>query len=388
MLRGMRLSTVLVIVVALLAACRQAAPGHPLPEGWRRLDGAAFAPDRGSGPVSVDAVVAGGSGQPWLATGSQLNPAAGLAPRAWISSDGVTWRQDRFRSTTLDGPHDGLVGMARRGAVAVAAGEYSSPLEGNLRPTMWRRSGNGPWRDIDAPRELFGGERGGGVIDVAVAPSGFVTVGGWTDSHNQASVGVWTSNGGTVWNRVDGVAALSPAAGEVIQANAIVGMPAGVVVVGNSYHPAITQGVSWWSPDGLIWTRVDIPGASRLDKVAVTRLGAMAVGLDGSGHPASWLTTTGRQWVSAGILPAPPDEAFVLTSLAGGGQLPLAAGLGAGRPHLWRYSQGQWAPSPLPGDLVGTPGITKLVVASTGATSILIADLPSGPSVWRFDGAL
>jgi hypothetical protein len=353
--------------------------------GWRTVAGRPFAPTGGPGTVSVAAVVAG---PPWLAVGSQRTRSGQELPRAWSSPDGRAWRSDPVLPTTLDGPSDRLVAVARRGELAVAAGEYASAKEGNFRPTAWWRDPAGTWHDVDAPRELFGGERAGGVVGVAASAAGFIVVGGWTDADNQPDVGVWRSVDARAWSRVDGEGALSPSRGEVVVATGATGAPGGFVVVGESLAASATHGAAWWSPDGLHWSRSAVGGAAVILGVSAIGAGVVAVGLDETGAAASWRSADGRYWSPAGRLSSGAGAgagagAVSLVASAGSARgEALAAGIFAGHPRLWSYAHHQWQPLTLPSGLAGASDLTKLVVAAAGATTVVGADRTSGTSLW------
>lgn len=367
-----RRATASMVLLVLTVACTTSAG-----QGWRDLGGP-FSPTGGPGAVSLAAVVAG---RPWLAVGSQAT-GSGERPRVWSSPDGREWRSDPVLPTTLDGPSDRLVAVAQLGGLAVAAGQYASAKEGNFRPTVWWRDPTGAWHDVDAPRELFGGERAGGVVGVAASHAGFIVVGGWTDADNQPDVGVWRSVDARAWSRVDGEAALSPSRGEVVVATGATGAPGAFVVVGDSLSASANHGVAWSSRDGLHWSRSAVDGAAVLHSVTSTRAGVVAVGLDESGAAATWRSVDGRYWSPAGRLPSGPGTASLTGSASDAEWEVLVGGIVAGHPRLWTYSPDHWRPLALPSGLTGASGTTKVVVARAGTTTIVGADRASGAVVW------
>jgi hypothetical protein len=287
----------------------------------------------------------------------------------------------------LDGPLDRLRGLARHGAIAVTTGEYSSAMEGNLRPAVWWRDTGGTWHEVASPRELFGGERGGGLVDVAASPSGFVATGGWTGVDGGFGVGVWTSTDGTRWTRVDGDLSLAPRNGSVPQAKAAAGAALGVVLVGARAQASGNYGIAWRSAEGEHWTLASVPGAASLEHVVALPGQFVAIGFTLDGAPSSWRSADGSRWEPGGALPVNGGLAVRLTGLGASGDQLVAAGTVGGHVALWRSSGGgHWRAMRLAPGLDQGGAATAVLVATNATRTVLVVDRPSGPALWETAG--
>lgn len=368
------LTAALVLVVA--AGC-----GGPRPPRWQQVDGRSFTAPGGS--VTVSALLGGAGPQPWLAVGWQIDGRGAQSPAGWHSADGQRWDRDPIRAASFDGPLERLLAVARRGVVAVSPGQVQSATEGNLRPSMWSRGPDGAWHESPAPRELFGGERTGGLVTVAAAPSQFLATGGWTGPDGQFDIGVWTSPDGGSWTRLDGDPALSPRRGESIRAIAATAASPGIVLAGEADLGPARQGVAWWSADGHAWVRADVAGSASLQQIVAVPAGFVAVGLRSNGAPSAWRSADGRHWQPAGGLAAPAGASVEFTGAAADGATVVVGGLVAGRPALWRMDDnGHWHTLALPHGMVGAPASPVAVAARSGSVVVAVNGA-GGPQLWR-----
>lgn len=139
------------------------------------------------------------------------------------------------------------------------------------------------------------------------------------------------------------------------------------------------DGALWRSVDGTQWSalasdRFGGPGDQRLSDLAIGPSGLVAVGFDGS-SAAAWTSPDGSSWTQV-----PPDEAvfggagdqrMVAVAARSGGQGWVAVGDdGAGGPALWVSDGGAWRREAPPGLGEGTAVELSDVVAGPGTTVV------------------
>jgi hypothetical protein len=127
----------------------------------------------------VRAVAAGGDGAPWTAVGQEGGAGSDtVRPAVWTSPDGCEWRRARVVPITPDGQRTGFSAVSRRGRLVAALGRSYSQVHGNIRPTLWRSDGVAPLREVELPRELFGGPRSITMDGLVALPQFFLATGG------------------------------------------------------------------------------------------------------------------------------------------------------------------------------------------------------------------
>jgi hypothetical protein len=358
----------------------------------------------------VQAVAPGGDGVPWLAvgqTGTVRNVpgvAGDVRPAVWAAADGCAWRPVPVAPATPDGERTGFLGVARFGRTVAALGRSYSEVHGNIRPTLWQATGTAPLREVELPRELFGGPNGIAMTALGATGDGFVAVGAFL-VHQSPAVQLWRSADGRAWQRPAPPAALVSTAGEQLHPQSATIGPDGVLVVGTAWplHDQLRDGA-----DGAAWVagpavggpatgggaRADtsaagLTGLGDQELLGATRLpgGYVAVGSATAGDArglVSALSVDGRGWTRGGPLPlatavsdsaAMPPPTAVVPVPAGGA---LAAMVVAGHQvRLWRSPTGQsWTPEALP------PGVgtgTGVVAASGGGRLVLVVQTTGGP---------
>ncbi|WP_069161825.1 hypothetical protein [Nocardia altamirensis] len=255
---GRSLVVALLSVFALLTSCAADVPTSE----WRELS----LPAAGARILALTPVDGG-----LLAIGSVPGP-EGRAPAAWTTADGSDWR------TVAVEPHSPYafqtelisVGIGDR---IVVLGQAFGGAHSNPRMTSW--SGT-PTALVEHPQamELFGGPHAIAVNAAATLGATDLLVGQWDGASGRYGAAVWTSTDGVHWDRQADDPALAAPPGELTGASGVATGPAGFVVAGNTLRGSALFPLTWTSPDGRTWQRIDLPGQ---DSVA-TR-----VGCDGTG---------------------------------------------------------------------------------------------------------
>ena len=388
----------------------------PPPMAWEQCP----LPESGAA-TEVRAVAAGGGGVGWTAVG-QRGTGVDTRPAVWTASDGCRWRRSAVVPVTSDGVHTAFQAVVRRGRLVVALGGAVGQTHGNVRPTLWRSVGGSPLREVQLPRELFGGPRGIAVTGLAAGPTAIFAFGGYASVTGRPAVQVWRTVDGADWRplppsplligdrREQPQAAALVTAGSAVGVPAV-GVPAGGVLAGAELelHDGLRDGfdaAAWYSPDPDLrtWQRADLsgigvtgPGDQQLVAAAqlAGRYVAVAEVAAGTDRRLRALDSPdGRRWTPGGTLPvqAPPSSSsppsstdavaltLTLTPAAAGGL--LAAGLIAGQAALWQSVDAgrTWTAEPMPGHLGAIHGIT---VAADPASLVLVQQTPTGPRLYR-----
>jgi hypothetical protein len=156
---------------------------------------------------------------------------------------------------------------------------------------------------------------------------------------------------GVIWSSLDGVAWKSigqavPLDGMLL--SSIAASDGGLVVVGWSEAGA----VALFSPDGISWSRRELPGSHRGSSVeSVAWRGGRFVAVGGGGEPnavVSWTSDDGRTWTPLSIV-AEGNQAS-LNSVAAGPDGFVVDGLHRARASVWTSPDGTaWKRADLPG---------------------------------------
>ena len=137
---------------------------------------------------------------------------------------------------TPDGERTGFAAVARRGRLVVAQGRSYSRVHGNIRPTLWRAEGGAPLREVELPRELFGGESGITVDALVPLPEAFLATGAYIGPDKFVAVHVWRTTDGTDWVRLPPGRAQSSTAAEQLLPRDMAAGTAGSLVVGTAFQ--------------------------------------------------------------------------------------------------------------------------------------------------------
>jgi hypothetical protein len=205
-----------------------------------------------------------------------------VAVTPWVSTDGLSWQ----RGQPLD-----------VGGLFMAAGIGSMP--------------EGPHGGLVAAGrgDFAGTDQTGGIVD-------------WSFS----VVGLWTSQDGKAWKRLNLASTFGPSA----LGDLSVG-PLGFIASNLSDQPATNAPAIWLSPDGSKWKRVALSKGDLADahigSVYVLPNGyllagwkGVPVGADFNTTPAVWFSPDGLSWRETplpGVIAAPAKEAVLVTKSPG-----------------------------------------------------------------------
>ncbi|MGH3164942.1 MAG: hypothetical protein ACRDN0_03485, partial [Trebonia sp.] len=207
-------------------------------------------------------------------------------------------------------PEIGVGAIAASGATEVAAGSADG------FPALWTSTdGGGAWTRATGVTSAVltrpGDEQ---LTGVAHGGAGWVAVGGAVTggAGGGAHPVVVTSANGQAWAAADGETAFG-GAGAV--SSAVAAGPSGYVIVGHQTVGGRTIAAAWYAAGLTGWQSaadarpgaLDGSGGRQMNAVAATGKGFAAVG-SASGHPAAWLSATGRTW-SEISLPLPSGTA-------------------------------------------------------------------------------
>lgn len=213
-----------------------------------------------------------------------------------------------------------------------------------------------------------------GLGDIAASDSTVVVIA--HDRTDLSVTGVWYSSRGKSWARVTGDAF------ERSMVNDVVEDDGSFVAVGDiTLEDGRVRPMAWSSPDGVSWSRSEVPGAAVVDdpgtlvsgigRVARSRTGWVAPGYD-AGVKTIWTSPDGNTW-TASASPL-PDVVVDIASSPDGTVLAITEPPGVLGGSLWTSTDGvAWAPVdsfraafPMgsPDDLVAV-GATWVVVGST-----------------------
>ena len=386
---------VVVVAGALAAACtgdssESAPPGTGSTISWTdcRLSSAPGA--------LVRAVAPGGDGAPWTAVGQEGGGSTEVRPAAWTSPDGCAWRRVGVVAITPDGERTGFSAVARRGRLVVAQGRSYSRVHGNIRPTLWRAEGGAPLREVELPRELFGGESGITVDALVPLPEAFLATGAYIGPDKFVAAHVWRTTDGTDWVRLPPGRAQSSTAAELLLPRDMAAGTAGSLVVGTAFRVGGGDGfdgAAWYAPAAARqWRRADLSttglvgdGDQRLLTDAAIGSGYVAVGAVRAGagfELRSAVSPDGIAWSAGGPLPGRPlpgagRPAADVAPAPGGGA--VAGTTADGRAELWVSADGRdWRPETVPGP---ADQASSVVLGAGPDRLVLVVQTPAGPRV-------
>jgi hypothetical protein len=344
----------------------------------------------------VRAIAPGGDGAPWTAVGQDGGGSTEVRPAVWTSPDGCAWRRVAVVAITPDGERTGFSAVARRGRLVVAQGRSYSRVHGNIRPTLWRAEGGAPLREVELPRELFGGESGITVDALVALPDAVLATGAFIGRDKFVAVHVWRSTDGTDWVRLPPGRAQSSTATEQLLPRDMAAGTAGTLVVGTAFRVGGGDGfdgAAWYSPAAARqWQRADLSGTGlvgdgdqRLLTDAALGSGYVAVGAVRAGtgfELRSAVSPDGVTWSAGGPLPGLPlpgtgrPVADVAPAPGGGAVAGTATG---GRAELWASRDGRtWTPETVPGSAGSASGV---LLGPGPDRLVLVVQTPAGPQV-------
>jgi hypothetical protein len=218
----------------------------------------------------IRAVIAGGPGL--VAVGSDLD-----GPRAWISSDGVSWQEASVpampANVAFDGKHADawMQDVATDGERLVAVGTIGVSCGqtcGRYGPAVWTSTDGRTWSALPAGPVFPPNPTDVEVRSVTAGPTGFVIVGGIFSDEPW----IWASPDGLAWHRVapeqDAFVSRSSGRGDgsdslYFEIQAVAAGGGGYVAVGGDawcvysrWDCPRAEAAVWTSPDGEAWHRV------------------------------------------------------------------------------------------------------------------------------------
>jgi hypothetical protein len=347
----------------------------------------------------VRAVAAGGDGVPWTAVGQEggTRDSDVVRPALWTSPDGCTWRRARVVPITPDGQRTGFLAVAQRGRLVAALGRSFSQVHGNIRPTLWQSDGGAPLREVELPRELFGGQRGITMDGLVALPQFFLATGAYLGPDGNVAVHVWRSNDGTDWVRLPPGRAQSSSRAMQLLPRDIAAGTGGSLIVGASFQIGGAvgfDGAAWYAPAGARqWQLADLSGTGlagdgdqRLVAAAPLGAGYVAVGVTESGGSfqlRSAVSPDGIAWAAGGPLAGQPlptraPPVADVAALPGGGA--VAGTTAGGTAQLWVSPDGRsWAPEKVPGRTAQTSGV---ILGAGSDRMVLVVQTPAGPQAY------
>jgi hypothetical protein len=376
----------LAVAPAMLGAggCSAGAPARPgtpvVRLAWHELS--LPSPPGPAGRIAVrDATACAGT---WYVVGAVIGPDLATRPAAWASTDGHTWHSLAVAPTAYYARRNILTAVACRDGRIAAIGSRSGGAHGIPRVSSWYQRGDGALVDAVAPYTLFGGSQAVDVGRLGAGPRGWVIAGDRT-----SGAAVWTSPDATRFTLHDRDPALASDRFAETSAVDVVADDHGWTVVGRAEVSGRAGPVpmAWTSPDGVRWSREQVPPASAeyADLQRVLALGdrLVAVGLRGE-QVAVWWRDRNRWRVGPALGPLDPRRrsAPFVSGVAAAGAEVLATASDGSRFTLWSGRPGG------PFAEVRTPmrptvsGDHQLTVASDGASVLLLADDGSRSRLW------
>ena len=367
---------------------RNGNPQPPSPQSgalvWQRAGGADLGGEGDQVMTSVDEVAVGEAA--YVAGG--YDTSSGTRDAAvWASREGRTWRR-LPGGEGLEAPGDQTINTVTDvGGGLLAAGADTS--EGDSDAALWGSSDGRQW-------EAAPGLRLEGTDEVIYRVNTNTGVGlvaaGWQtrDGEDDAAVWIFPSEASILEKGVEPVTFGGPGQQKVRRVVARRGGP--LVAVGLAEGDA---GV-WTSEDGQEWDRVEVAalgGEGEQEILDATRFGTsvVAVGRDGE-RGAVWLSRDGRRWTRApdreGLLASPEpvrlNRVFATGLASSGAPALVAGGMAGGDAAVWTSNDArEWAREPgreLEGDgeqainsLRSGPDLGVIAVGSSGSENGLDA---------------
>jgi hypothetical protein len=383
---GVRGKLIRYLGVAVLALLANGCTDRPAPPSgsaslaslaWREVS----LPDTAAGQVVVRDVAA--CPGHWYIAGGYRAADASTTPALWSTVDGRDWRPVPVQPKSVYGPQHLLSAVACRGDTVVAIGSAPGGAHGNLRTNTWIGTGSGPLTEVPAAFELFGGPQQIGVGQLAAGPTGWLIGGARTGANGNAGAAVWVSADGASFQLVDNDPALeSDSTAETVLSGVCPGPGGGFVAVGSAMpagNPLTRQALAWRSPDGLHWTREQVPVDGEdadIEAVVPYGDGLLALGVRG-GTFGAWLDSAAgwRAVARFGSLggfggPALPR----VTSLVTRGGTAYAVASDGTRYRLWRSTDARtWSEVAMPAQ-VPAGGAATARLASLDGQLVLAAD--------------
>ncbi len=185
---------------------------------------------------------------------------------------------------------------------------------------VWTSTDATDWARVEDPDGLFSGPGISTAFDAAVTDGTTAWAFGVDQGNMVDALAVWTTGDGSNWQRVEITGDGISTSQDLVVADAALS-PMGMVVVGSEFGDAGRFPAAWFSPDGIVWERVDplVAGEGELMSVAAMDHGFVVVGNSREDHttrPLILLSGDGRSWSQDTGGPAVVEGAAGLTTVA------------------------------------------------------------------------
>ncbi|HEY6012409.1 MAG TPA: hypothetical protein VIU37_00320 [Candidatus Limnocylindrales bacterium] len=288
-------------------------PPDWVPAAWTSPDGAAWSiHSMGATGFTFPVGLAAGTDGTVVAVGR-----SGRLPVAWTSVDGTGWQQHSVPVLGADGVAERMTTIVADGHGYVAGGSVGPELfERHAR--FWTSADGADWRPVPDDPVAFANAEVRAIVRIG---TGFVALGVVGTAQAPTGAVSWTSPDGKTWSRIDDPSFV----GGVVAA--VVAAPfGGLVAVGSDLDRR--QAVAWTSPDGRRWTKA--PGeASRQYPGFVWMTDALAIGDEvvaigeyqglQRGTATSWVSRHGSHWEQARTAPVQEQGEFYAITPGGPG---------------------------------------------------------------------
>jgi hypothetical protein len=318
----------------------------------------------------------------------------GLA--SWTSTDGVTWERhdvpdptfiaelvDDFGPQIYDGTSMGP--MTRLGGTLFSFGRFSGPID-YYRPVGWRSAGGAAWEFIESESELY---------DYGAVPTAFAYHDGLVAALQRglsgADFSLWQWNGLLGWQERP---LERPRDAVVTSLDVALSGDDLMVAVGGlaprtdaPSDPLDTEAVSWRSFSGERWERSPLPDGARLPAVLapVPGGGFVVVARNPDGGALSWFTPDGLAWTQVDLAPCGNQvcDDFSITSA---GEWLVATGSTSGGSRVWLSRDGfSWTAQDVPSARLADPQVAQvgdelliagLIGAADASETVLLRGTP------------
>jgi hypothetical protein len=358
--------------------------------GWARVphDEALFG---GAGDQWMRSVVAGGPGL----VGVGYDESGGDADAAvWTSPDGLTWTKVAHEESLFGGAGDQMMNAVVAGGPGLVAVGLDESV-GDTDAAVWTSPDGLTWSRVPHDDAVFGGPEAQLMYSAVAGDMGLVVV-GLDASGGDGDGAVWTSLDGLTWSRVPHNEQALGGSDHQIMNHVALGGP-GLVAVGTDSPSGPANAAVWYSPDGLVWTRVphDEQVFGGPDRQAITSVAEGGPGLVGIGYDLAdfesvvWTSPDGLTWTRMGQddLSGGPGPMDLWSVVVAGGPGLVAIGYSlSGNDSdaaVWTSPDGlTWTREPHDEAVFGGPGFQEMVWITPGGPGLVAVGYDSAGGDW------